>query len=212
MSCLSLAAFKIFFFDYDASRCESDFILLEVHWTSWVWKALFFNVNLGSLRLFFFFFFWELQCLFQVLSWGFFIYFFFFFATQAICGNSWAGDWTFATQQQAEPSVRTQEPQPARSSENSLGLLSSHTQSAAESSLEDSRRVYVWWCLLGVWGAAHFPSFFFPSVPRVLNITDLSSSLPIFLPAQRSWAPLMSCLFYVLYFRTPESFCFLFFW
>ena len=33
----------------------------------------------------------------------FFVFFFFFFATQAVCGNSWARDWTYAAQQQPEP-------------------------------------------------------------------------------------------------------------
>ena len=34
---------------------------------------------------------------------GGFCIFFFFFATQAVCGNSWARDWTYATKQQPEP-------------------------------------------------------------------------------------------------------------
>ena len=58
---------------------------------------------------FFFFFKWELQRIFQVLSWlvfwGFLVclFVFFFFATQAVSENSWARDWTYAAQQQPEP-------------------------------------------------------------------------------------------------------------
>ena len=74
----------------------------------------------------FFFFKWEFQCLFQVLSclFGFFFFFFFFFATQAVCGNFWARHWTYATQQQSEPQRwETQKSLPAKPSETSLILL-----------------------------------------------------------------------------------------
>lgn len=37
---------------------------------------------------------------------GVFCVFFFFFATQAVCGNSWASDLTYDTEQQPEPQWR----------------------------------------------------------------------------------------------------------
>ena len=61
------------------------------------------------------------RCNIYFRSYFFFLVFFFLFATtQAVCGNSWARDWTYAAQQQPEP----QKWERTKPSENSLPDIS----------------------------------------------------------------------------------------